>query len=567
MRCPTVTLARIFRMCAILTFLPLFAFAHADEALMKFDPQSKIHAIEQMIYGTSSGSSCSKVISFGSCEINRPGGFVIKKPGKYCLREDVKVKQDGTAITIKSSNVFIDLNGHTLSGNNFASTGISTNDPSNIVIQNGTIRNFTINGIYLNDIDNLVLDNLLVIQNGNADGPSFTGGIVLLNSSHIDIIAVNLSQNYQFGIGMSGIDTLNFVDSGSNSTQGFNSGGLFGNVAYGVFVSSTGGTGTPFVSGSSNLNFINSTVDDTVGGDSAFGFYIDSLAIGTPPVGPNTNIILENCVVNNTAQTNTTPAALYFIEGITMAGGLQVTYKNCTVDTLTAAATTDFASSHLVGIEVAACQDCVIEGCVVSNLNGTANFVHGLDIEAAGNNITFDNCIAYNITNNSTDSSHLALGFGILKPLLGFPTINFVGTGTVVQNCLAQDVHAPNGATGAALLINAQQNLVVENNIFNSSDIGILVDNVATSESATLVSSDGLIGKNITASNLTYGILDLTTASASPANNAYYGNIARDNPSGNFVGLPANTPIVDWAIGSTPGVSTHGALDNYSITP
>lgn len=551
----TARISRIKVILGILSALLLFSDVHSDEIT-----KSKVHEVLTKM-SVKSQAPCQKVIPFGNCAINKPEGFVIDKPGKYCLCENSSRRQSGPAVTITASNVVIDLNQYTLSGNNTATVGIVANNASNLIIENGTVRNFTVNGVSISGCDLVDLDNLIVLQNGTATGPIVTGGLLILNSSQIDMNAVNLSENFQFGLGMSGVDKANFINSRSNLTKGFDSGGLFGNVAYGIMVTATGSS--PFTAGSSDLNFINSVVDETSGGDSAFGFLIDSLVLGD---SPNENILIANCAVNDTVQTNVTPAGLYFAEGITVGGAIQFTCEHCIVDTVSVAATTDAPSSHVVGIETALTNLATINDCSVGNLSGIANYVHGFDIEGGGNDITFNNCTVFSVTNNSTNPNHFAFGYAILKPL-GIVTNDAVGTGTIVQNCIAQNVHgliSSPRATAAGLLINAQANLVVEKNIFNNNDNGIIAQDIATGENPALVSSNCIVSNNITAGNRFFGIHDFT---ATTAQNAYFKNVARNNPSGNFVGLPANTPIVTWVIGGAPPVASEGTLDNYSITP
>jgi parallel beta-helix repeat protein len=91
--------------------------------------------------------ACNSAISFGSADINKPGGYVITEPGLYCLKEDVVFSPRFSstaptvptapyttatpapiqaAITIMSSDVFLDLGAHTLSQ---AGAGTSTQVP------------------------------------------------------------------------------------------------------------------------------------------------------------------------------------------------------------------------------------------------------------------------------------------------------------------------------------------------------------------------------------------------------------------------------------------------------
>lgn len=73
--------------------------------------------------------------------------FTISNPGSYCLTKDISITT-GTAIQINSSDVTLDLGGHTLNG---LSSGSSTSAAAitdaytlrrNITVRNGTIRGF-----------------------------------------------------------------------------------------------------------------------------------------------------------------------------------------------------------------------------------------------------------------------------------------------------------------------------------------------------------------------------------------------------------------------------------------
>ena len=139
--------------------------------------------------------------------------------------------------------------------------------------------------------------------------------------------------------------------------------------------------------------------------------------------------------------------------------------------------------------------------------------MNGFDIEAAGDNMTFSDCIAYTITNNSSNPAHLASGFGILNPIDEVEFQN-LGTSTIVQNCIAQNIHGPAGATAAGLLLNAQKNVLIQNNTFNNNDNGILAKDMTR-----FLSSNGLIRYNVLDGNTFFGISDLSSA-----NNAYYGS-------------------------------------------
>lgn len=551
---------RITSMIVLMVLSPFLAYAHTHSSKNK----TILCEIRDLLRGIESELACQNSISFGNADINQPGGFVINQPGKYCLMEDAYEGTAQVAVTINAPNVYIDLNQFTLSGNGIGTRGILVNSSNNVVIQNGAVENFTINGIAFYSTTNIVLDNLLVFQNGNVTAPIYGGGLAIFDSSHINMNDVHLRANFGFGLGMSGIDTANFINSSADATQGANNtSSQFGNTAYAIFVSSS--AGDPFINPSRNMNFFNCTFNNTTGQDAAFALAIDSLTTNGMAPQPNTNVVIENCTANNTSQTAASVAFGPFVEGFTIAVGNGVTIRNCTVDGLSAVAQGGIAS-HLVGIEVAASSQAIIEGCSVANVTGSANYVHGFDIEGSGNDITFRNDTAYNITNKSTAAfepfapNPLALGFGILKPI-NLPPYDGVSKGIVVQNCIAQNVHATNvtNATAAGILVNAQQNVVIENCISNNNDNGILV---AVVTPPGLPTTSALIRNNVTNGNTYYGIND-STASTS---NAYYANTSQANGAGNYFGLPLNTPVVDWVIGFAP-TAVEGVLDNYSITP
>lgn len=81
-------------------------------------------------------------------------GYVITTPGEYILdRNLVWSSSTGAAITVRCSNVTIDLNGHTISGNSLDNSfayGIRADEQTNVNIENGTIRGFFY-GVLLDD--------------------------------------------------------------------------------------------------------------------------------------------------------------------------------------------------------------------------------------------------------------------------------------------------------------------------------------------------------------------------------------------------------------------------------
>ena len=116
--------------------------------------------------------------------------YTISQPGSYIVVKDLTTAINLNCITITTSNVTLDLNGHTLYGygtTQFTSgtygTGIMGTTSSyvaatavlrvhNITVKNGTITNFRNYGVIFNGY-NITLSDLKVISNSSA-------GIIML---------------------------------------------------------------------------------------------------------------------------------------------------------------------------------------------------------------------------------------------------------------------------------------------------------------------------------------------------------------------------------------------------
>jgi hypothetical protein len=97
--------------------------------------------------------------------------YTIKKSGTYTL--DANLTYSGAAaintITVKASNVVIDLGGFTLSGTGVSSDQIAIfcQGPTNITVQNGTITGFYL-GVELNSSSADLVQNLRVLNGAYA---------------------------------------------------------------------------------------------------------------------------------------------------------------------------------------------------------------------------------------------------------------------------------------------------------------------------------------------------------------------------------------------------------------
>lgn len=102
-----------------------------------------------------------QIVSFHDgkqCHLINKVPFKIKKPGKYCLAQDLYFNRlNGRAIKIASDSVTLDLDGHTLHGlrdSKSQAIAIYAENRSNITIRNGCIEGFLM-GILIDSQDDL----------------------------------------------------------------------------------------------------------------------------------------------------------------------------------------------------------------------------------------------------------------------------------------------------------------------------------------------------------------------------------------------------------------------------
>ncbi len=132
--------------------------------------------------------ACGSSISISREDIGTTG-YVIDRPGNYCLKEDVNFNPTvpGTnAIEITASNVNLTLAGHVLNqGNTTADTnGIYVSpDQSNVNVFNGTISNFYTYGVNYDQSNSLItLDGLTITNCGTATITDVSGLTVVVGA-------------------------------------------------------------------------------------------------------------------------------------------------------------------------------------------------------------------------------------------------------------------------------------------------------------------------------------------------------------------------------------------------
>ncbi len=150
--------------------------------------------------------SCSdKGVTIISPQDITPQGYVIDKPGTYCVSGNVSFKPDKpgrAAITITGKGVKLLLDDLTLTqkGSTPNTHGILINKGFETIVHGVNISGFTGNGIYAKGCVALVLDTITSSYNKGKIG----NGILLENSDGIFIILCTVKSNSGKGISVTG---------------------------------------------------------------------------------------------------------------------------------------------------------------------------------------------------------------------------------------------------------------------------------------------------------------------------------------------------------------------------
>jgi hypothetical protein len=103
--------------------------------------------------------------------------FVISKPGSYYLTGNLDLAAADVAIGIEASNVTLDLNGFTITGNASAFEGITDYAViENVTIRNGTVAGFPAGGILLTAVPGVNVEDVSVRETMATSGPAIRLG-------------------------------------------------------------------------------------------------------------------------------------------------------------------------------------------------------------------------------------------------------------------------------------------------------------------------------------------------------------------------------------------------------
>lgn len=340
--------------------------------------------------------------------------YTINNGGSYIVVKDLTTAQNLNCITINTSNVTIDLNGHTLYGpGTTAGTGgdgIHSAAGDNITITNGSIRNFNGNGIILNvaqahinkvnvvgcsengiGVDGGVIENNLVSQNGFS-------GIYSTNTTYPAVIANNVVSYNNNTYSVTFVDYTAIYGTNNCDITGNN---VTNNDATGIYVNS----GNSKITG----NLVNNNFFEGIG---AFG---------------------PNCTITGNNVTGTS----YYGDGIYTANGCNIIGNTV-------------AGSSYVGIYTG-------NGCKVSDNEVYNNVGSGISVN---NGCTLTENNVYSNSSDGIDAVYGCLVRGNTFESNGNMGINATGANRIEANTF-------NGGN-TAIHVSGGANTILNNSVFSN---------------------------------------------------------------------------------------------------
>ncbi len=553
-------------------------------------------AIKEEIVRAAAGLGCGKIIT--QCDLP----LEITCPGKYSVAQDLNFFPQfpfQSAITINSSDVTLDFNGHTLiqadptvpdcSG---VMIGVQGGVYSNIKVMNGTISNISDWGIISFEaaLHEILIDSMNTFSCGYNNTTGFGGGVQLAavgaTPRMVDIVIRNCNFNDSFstqttaqlldGLLIQQADQVLIQNSNFNNTSGnpatlsaltFN--GVNGGRIENCNFNGTTGLSTHVhlnnpvaFNGCNDITVLNSQILDTVLLASGSGSSIRGLFISG-----GQDLVFEDCIIANLSAFGSGPVGSLI--SFVALGSPNIVVKRCIAQNIFSGATTSVFNS--IGFAVEGVNNSSFEDCVAQGITGSGgeDYVAGFNIIAA-HQAVFKNCIAQGIVDASVNSP--GLGDSLAA---GFLVYDF-STNLIFDGCIAQNVSFPasfgNLAFGFELGLFAPTiGLEISNCVAQACGTGIRLDNSFGGRV-----SNSAITNNLAINNTVFGFNDLSTA----GNNVLSGNFAYNpgstsnyhgNDAGEF-GLHLGTPIRTWSFttGQQPDPTTDAGnpvsdLDNINV--
>lgn len=312
--------------------------------------------------------------------------FTISQPGTYVLVSNVSMTANAPAITISVSDVSLDLNGHTISGNGFATSaiGISGSASERTSIVNGTVRNFGSHGIELgagarvqdvkviaNGGSGLKLGTDAIVERVHATGNCTAvagGGIQVGNACVIDrCIAKNNGPPSAANAGVSGISA------GSSCS-------ITNNICEVNVASGTGQAAGIYTALRARIvdNVCANNAESSSGNGTGYGIYANSYSIITG----------NSCTSNGSGLTSDASGGSGW--GIRADTSCTIEGNHCEINRGSGTGTAR-------GIEVAGSATRIVGNLSANNFCGASGQSHGIYLNASGVFVA-DNVVSGNTT-------------------------------------------------------------------------------------------------------------------------------------------------------------------------
>ena len=210
-------------------------------------------------------------------------GTVITSPGKYIVTRNLTQIAGPAVITIAAQNVELDLNGFLLEHDG-GGTGILVNDPSDVLIRNGSIQGVSV-GIDAQSLaaERLVVEDVRIYV-------SNTAGIRVANVNNVIVRRVLIHRSFGDGIRITGNDTTGEISDSQIKAVGDQAIELLGGGSFALL-----------------RNKINGSTQEGIRVDGCRGCRIESNSVthGGGAAGINLTSMLEGSVTNNSSAQST----------------------------------------------------------------------------------------------------------------------------------------------------------------------------------------------------------------------------------------------------------------------
>lgn len=569
------------------------------------DVQNCIIQCEQDVLQTV-GACCADVAAKLECEpiieiTQNDIPLLITQPGHYCLVEDIK-SSDFIIITINSFAVILDLNGHTIDGQNVSTIGIASVFFGGALVRNGTIKNclagavtqlfggiifsnLTINdgevGILIREsrdvaIDSCIINNMnssgilaegsfgnievrgLTITNCKINGAGFEG-ILMLPPVRACVIKNCVIENFVRGISFNNFQMLGVGEQQRIGPKSFNL------KIEDCCIRDIEEVGIDLITEIENIEINRCKINNALSGiriDTTNGALIANCQIDNVASGIQAEV-LRNVYIKNLKVTN----SIGFPAEVINASE-NITFEDCLFsgsNTVPIVRTTHFAVTASRKFTMKNCSINYTAGIPLENSNAlTIITTSGVEIEnctirtnaKASNNLdgngilingAVDNCRISNCTVISDPADPAQSGIAII-PLDNTSK----SSGITIKNCHVEQVNGRGIVVDSAVNCEISKCTVVGSIVGNGIEINnsrgiVLLDNITTENAKDGIRfnalSRGCVARNNTSyKNDGFGLNNLGGA------NQIFSNFAHTNLAGNFNGVAlvsAPTPGID----------------------